>query len=232
MIVWCSLLSVMPYRAKLYTLKRFIYCLYVLTLINQMGSPSEETLDLFRKTYFGVILPLFLSFLSELPIRFHSLGLGTDSSFFPLPESLLFVLLAQYSNPSTSLISLEFQDMLKISIKEATGRSASCFSTFGWKLLFVASQVFMNSNSFLSTVFLYLKMLCHPSLCDTSSLPFVLYSDNNTNEHFCFYCIFSVFYHCIYWWAWIIVQVYLFIILAFQFAFWKCRMDSKLVWDW
>lgn len=126
----------MPYRAKLYTLKRFMYCLYVLTLINQMGSPSEETLDLFRKTCFGVILPLILSFLSELPIRFLSLGLGTDSSFFPLPESLLFVLLAQYSNPSTSLISLEFQDMLKISIKEATGRSASCFSTFEWKLYY------------------------------------------------------------------------------------------------
>lgn len=46
------------------------------------------------------------------------------------------------------------------------------FSILSRKLLLVVA-----SNIFVSTVFLYLKMLCHPSLHDTNPLSFVLHED-------------------------------------------------------
>jgi len=110
-----------------------MYCLYVLILINQMGSPSEEGLDLFRKTSFVAINSAIL--LSELSIRFHLLYLGTEVSFFPSTWVTSVCRSGTiFKTFHISLISLQFKDMLKIYSKEAVGRSASCFSTFEWKL--------------------------------------------------------------------------------------------------
>lgn len=161
-----------------------------------MGSPSEVRLDLFRKTYFGTTLPLILSFLvSELYIRFLSLCLRSGVSFFPAPDSLLFVL---WHNIQTLPHLCDFPRIpgyIKKLRQRGHREISQVFSILSRNLLLIVA-----SNIFVSTVFLYLKMLCHPSLRDTNPFPFVP-CETNANEPFCNHCIFRVFYRCISWWA-------------------------------
>lgn len=131
---------------------------------------------MFRKTYFGVTLLLSLILpvlLSDLHIRFHSLCLGIDVRpiFLPSFPYLSHFYFSFWHNIQTISHLCGFSRIPRHVKKSASKRPhrdqpAAFVVSNGNYLLFVPGQVFINSKSFLSTVFLYSKVLCFPSLCD------------------------------------------------------------------